>query len=103
MRCRFTRVWDRTGCLLVKGSRGDCHRLRHGRCDAREHYDTDVTDGWRRGRELQAVEEALLFIHLFRSKVFVHITDIYDLAWVQAARAQKLHPKHGYDMQFHVG
>ena len=53
--------------------------------------------------ELQAAEAALLFFHLFRSKVFVHITDIYDLAWVQAARAQELHSELWYDMQFHVG
>ena len=92
------RVWDRTGCLLEKGSRGDCHRLRHGRCDAREHYDTDVTDGWRRVGELQAAEEALLFIHPLRSKVCVD-----DLAWVQAARARKLRPEHWDEMQFQVG
>ena len=59
--------------------------------------------GGGRGGELQAAEEALLFIHPLRSKVCVHITDVYDLAWVQATRAQKLHPEHWDEMKFQVG
>ena len=68
----------------------------------REHYDTDVTDGWRRGGELQAVEEAWLFYSPTPQQFFcVHITDIYGLGVGYKRPARKsLHPDYWDDYAF---